>query len=77
MNDKLNFNLHIDKICLKSANQLNVLVRLKHFLGNEERKILLNSFVFSNLNYCPLAWMLANEKSVHKIEAIENVKRSC
>ena len=25
--DKLNINLHIDKICLKSANQLNPVVR--------------------------------------------------
>ena len=54
IDDKLNFNLHIDKICLKSANQLNALVRLKRFLGNEERKVLINSFVLSNFNYCPL-----------------------
>ena len=54
IDDKLNFNLHIDKICLKSANQLNTLVRLKHFLGNEERKVPINSFVLSNFNYCPL-----------------------
>ena len=39
--DKLNFNLHIDKICLKSANQLNAFVRLKRFLGDEERKVLI------------------------------------
>ena len=31
IDDKLNFNLHIDKICLKSANQLNGLARLKPF----------------------------------------------
>ena len=63
--------MHIDKICLKSANQLNALVRLKRFLGNEERKVLINSFVLSNFNYCPLVWMLTNAKSVHKIEAIQ------
>ena len=57
IDDKLNFNLHIDKICLKSANQLNALVRLKRFLGNEERKFLINSFVLSNFNYCPLVWV--------------------
>ena len=34
--DKLSFNLHIDKICLTSANQLNTLVRLKQFLVNEK-----------------------------------------
>ena len=71
IDDKLNFNLHIDKICLKSANQLNALVRLKRFLGTEERKVLINSFVLSNFNYCPLVWMLTNAKSVHKIEAIQ------
>ena len=38
IDDKLSFNLHIDKICLKSTNQLNALVRLKRFLGNEEKK---------------------------------------
>ena len=63
--------LHIVKICLKSADQLNAFVRLKRFLGNEERKVLINSFVLSNFNYCPLVWMLTNAKSVHKIEAIQ------
>ena len=60
--DKLNFDLHIDKVCLKSANQLNALVRLKLFLRNEEIKILLNSFVLSNFSYYPLVWMLTNMK---------------
>ena len=31
IDDKLNFNLHINKTCLKSANQLNGLARLKPF----------------------------------------------
>ena len=71
IDDRLKCNLHIDRICLKSANHLNALVRLKRFLGNEERKVLINSFVLSNFNYCPLVWMLTNAKSVHKIEAIQ------
>ena len=39
IDDKLNLNLHIDKICMKCVNQLNALVRLKCFSGNEERKV--------------------------------------
>ena len=39
--------------------------------GNEERKTLINSFVLSNFNYCPLAWMLTDAKPVHKIETIQ------
>ena len=44
--DKLNFSLHFDKICLKPANQLNSLVRIKRSSGNEERKVSINSFAF-------------------------------
>ena len=67
IDDKLSFNWHIDKICLKSANQF---VRLKRFLGNEERKVLINSSALSTFNYYPLFWIL-NAKSVHKVEAIQ------
>ena len=33
IDDKLNFNLHISKICKSAANQLNALIRLKQFLS--------------------------------------------
>ena len=45
IDDKLNFNWHINKFCRKSTNQLNALVRLKRFLGNEERKVLIKKVV--------------------------------
>ena len=54
IDDKLNFNLHIDRICLESANQLKALARLNVFLGNEERKVFINSFALSNFNYIVL-----------------------
>ena len=68
---KLNFCLYIYKNCLKSANQLSGIVRPRCFLGNEEKKVLTNGLVFSNFNYCPLFWTLANAKYVHKVEAIQ------
>ena len=52
--DKLDFNNHINTICRSAANQLNALIRLRRFLGIEERKALAHSFVLSNFNYCPL-----------------------
>ena len=50
--DKLNFNHHINNICKSASNQLNALIRLKHLLGFKERKVLVNTFVMSNVNYC-------------------------
>ena len=49
----LNFNLHINTICKSASNQLNVLVQLNKFLSIEQKKVLVNSFVLSNFDYCP------------------------
>ena len=38
INNKLNFNLCITKICRSAANQLHVLIRLWMFLNFEEKK---------------------------------------
>ena len=37
IDDKLNFNNHINIICRSAANQLNALIRLRRYLGIEER----------------------------------------
>ena len=49
----LNFSLHINTICKSASNQLNALVRLKTFLSFEQKKVLVNSFIISNFDYCP------------------------
>ena len=50
IDDKLNFNNHINTICRSTANQLNALIRLRRSLGIEERKVLIQSFASSNFN---------------------------
>ena len=56
IDEKLNFNHHTNNICKSVSNQLNALIRLKHLLGFKERKVLANTFVMSNFNYCSLVW---------------------
>ena len=68
---KLNFEQHISELCRKAASQLNVLIRLKQFIGFNERKILVQSFVYSNFNYCPLVWYFSSARSLQKIEKIQ------
>ena len=68
INEKLNFNLHISKICKSVANQLNALIRLKQFLSFHAKEVLINSYIISNFNYCPLVWMLSSTQSLNKIE---------
>ena len=68
---RLDFDPHISNICKKAAAQSNVLKRLKAFIGFEEKQILIQSFVYSNFNYCLLVWYFSSSKSLQKIEKIQ------
>ena len=71
IDSKLNFYKHISKLCNKSAGQLNALNRLIRYLGFEEKKILINSFIYDSFNYCPLVWHFCSKNSLNKIENIQ------
>ena len=68
IDDKLNFDLHIRKICKSAANQLNALIRLKQFLSFHAKEVLINSSIISNFNYCLLVWMFSSTQSLSKIK---------
>ena len=68
LDDKLNFNLHISNICRSAANQLNALIQLKSYLSFNAKRVLINSYIISNFNYCPLVWTFSAAKSLNKIE---------
>ena len=71
IDNKLSFNLHISKICKSPANQLNALIRLKQFLSFHAKEVLINSYIISNCNYCPLVWMFLSAQSVNKTENLQ------
>ena len=71
LDNKLNFDTHISNLCKKAATQLNVLKRLRSFIGFEQKKVLVQSFFYSNFNYCPLVWYFSSVKSLHKIEKLQ------
>ena len=70
LDDKLNFNLHISNICRSAVNQLNTLIRLKSYLNFNAKRVLINSYIISNFNYCPLVWIYSTAKSLNKIESL-------
>ena len=63
IDDKLNFK--------SAANQLNALIRLKQFLNFHAKEVLINSYIISNFNYCPLVWMFSSTQSLNKIENLQ------
>ena len=73
IDDQLKFNEHISIPCSKVAMQLNDLSRLQKYMGKAEKEAIINSFILSNFNYCPLVWHFSSWESIRKIE--ENQKR--
>ena len=56
-------NSHITKIGREASRQLNALKRLGFYIPLDTRKILANSFIISNFNYCPLVCYFFNGKT--------------
>ena len=67
---KLSFNTHLNTICHKASNKLNALSRLCTLLPFFRRKILMNAFITSQFNYCPLVWMCHSREINNRINTI-------
>ena len=72
IDNRLSFEKHISTLCNKASNQLNAIGRIQKFMGFKEKEVLLNSFVYSNFNYCPLVSHFCLSKSLYKIEKYWN-----
>ena len=67
----LSFNVHISNICKSAAKQLNVLFRMRHVLSEENKMKILNAFVLSNFNYCPMVWHNCGNTNTKKMEKLQ------
>ena len=71
IDNKLNFSLHISKICTKAGQQLSALARLSKILDHDTKMLVFNSFILSNFNYCPLVWHHCSIGDSRKMEKIQ------
>ena len=68
----LNFNVHITNICKKSGRKLNALSRISHQLNKNKKRLLFNSFIQGQFNYCPLTWMFCSRTANNKINRLHD-----
>ena len=66
----ITMNKHIKNICNQAGNKINALARIAKFLYGSKRKLLMNSFVLSQFNYCPIIWMYCQRQSNNLINKI-------
>ena len=70
IDNKLNFNTHVDKICKKVGQNLNTLSRVTPYMDLSKRRILLNAFFISQFSYYPLVWMFHSRVKNNEINRI-------
>ena len=71
IDSRLNFEPPVSDLCKSAARQVNSLLRVKSYLTFEAKKILTESFVYSNFNYCLLVWNFTSAKAIDKIESVQ------
>jgi len=71
IDDNLTFHKHVNDICLKAYKQINALIRIRRYITVNDRFKIYNSFILSNLNFCPLVWHTCGSVSTKKLEKIQ------
>ena len=56
IDNELKFNQHLSRLYESAECQLDAPFRLKSYLTYEQKKVLNESFICENFNYCPLVW---------------------
>ena len=70
IDEKLNFNEHVTKLCKKGSQKLHALARISKFMSKDKLKIIMKTFITSQFNYCPLTWMFHNRTLNNKINRL-------
>ena len=68
---KLNFAKHIGTLCKRAVGQIYAMSRIGYCIGENEKRVFTESFIYSNFNYCLSVWMICSNELIRKIERIQ------
>ena len=67
IDNKLNFNEHVIKMCKKASKKIHALGRIAKYMTSDKLKLIMKAFIDSEFGYCPLIWMFHNRTLNNKI----------
>ena len=67
---KLSFTKHVEDLCKKANQKLHALARLSNYTDPVKLKLLMDAFIKSQFNYCPLVWMFHDRTINSKVNKI-------
>ena len=70
IDNKLDFNEHISKLCKKVSTKLHALARVSNFMGQEKLRLVMKAFMESQFSYCPLVWMFHSRTLNNRINRL-------
>ncbi len=71
IDSQLKFDEHIKPLCKKAKRKVSAFSRVAPYLNHEKGKILYNTFIMSNFNYCPLIWMYHGKTSNNQVNRVQ------
>ena len=70
IDNNLTFNEHLNHIIDKASHKTNALSRVAPYMNESKKRILMNSFFWSQFRYCPLVWVLHSGTLNNKINRL-------
>ena len=71
IDSKLKFDDHVKALSKKANRKVSAFSRVAPYLNQEKDKILYNTFIMSNFNYCPLIWMYHGKTSNDLVDRVQ------
>ena len=71
IDNKLKFDVQVNKMCSRASRQLNVMHRFKRIFKEREKYVIFNTFIIANFNYCPIVWNFCGIVQLRKMERIQ------
>ena len=70
LDNELNFNAHICRLCKKINNQCNVIIRNRKLISSEVLLKLYKAFIYPHFQYCGSVWHFCGSRNAEKLETL-------
>ena len=67
----LTFDAHVLNICKAAGPKIKSLSGIRNTMDEKQAKLLFNSFILLQVNFCSILWMFIKKLSISKIEVYE------
>ena len=72
IDSQLKFEEHTKALCPKANRKVSAFSRVAPYLNDKKGKILYDTFIMSNFNYCPIIWMYHGKTLNNRVDHVQS-----